>query len=44
MKRIVTLVLAVVLVSGCQSAVTGTPQPEPRKIDCDLIFPGPSSQ
>ena len=30
---IITLLLA-----GCQS-VEGTPQPEPTKLDCDLIFP-----
>jgi hypothetical protein len=42
-KRLVALVL----VSGCSSACSSTiedatPVPEPRKIDCNLIFPGPS--
>lgn len=23
-----------------RSVVEGTPQPEPQRIDCDLIFPG----
>jgi nitrous oxide reductase accessory protein NosL len=36
-------VLAIaLLLAGCQS-VAGTPQPEPTKLDCDLIFPGPGA-
>jgi uncharacterized protein YcfL len=34
------IVITALLLAGCQS-VQGTPQPEPIKLDCDLIFPGP---
>lgn len=44
MKRITTILIIVVLVlTGCQAAVTGTPVEEPVKLDCDLIFPGPGA-
>lgn len=41
MLRIATIILATVLVAGCDTVVSGTPQPAPQKLDCDLIFPGP---
>jgi hypothetical protein len=42
MRRLLTpLILIVLVLTGCKPAVSGTPAPEPRKIDCDLIFPGP---
>lgn len=43
MLRIATAVLVTVLLAGCQQAVSGTPTPEPVKLDCDLIFPGPGA-
>jgi hypothetical protein len=44
MKHSILLVLVTALVAGCSPSVSGTPQPEPTKLDCDLIFPGPGSQ
>lgn len=45
MSRILTiLILATLVLSGCDRAVTGTPVPQPQKVDCDLIFPGPGAQ
>lgn len=44
MKRVITiLIIAALVLSGCQAAVTGTPVEEPVKLDCDLIFPGPGA-
>lgn len=42
MLRTLTAILLVALLAGCQQ-VDGTPQPEPTKLDCDLIFPGPGA-
>lgn len=45
MKRILTiLILVTLVVTGCDSVVTGTPIPQPQKVDCDLVFPGPGAQ
>lgn len=41
--KLIVLAIAAVLVAGCQP-VAGTPQPEPQKLDCDLIFPGPDGR
>lgn len=38
--KLMVLAVVAVLVAGCQP-VAGEPQPEPRQVDCDLIFPGP---
>jgi predicted component of type VI protein secretion system len=44
MKRLIALVLVAGCLSGCTSTIEdATPVPEPRKIDCNLIFPGGSS-
>lgn len=37
------LILITLVLSGCGPTVDGTPQPEPLKLDCDLIFPGPGA-
>jgi hypothetical protein len=44
MKRSMLVILVAALVSGCSPSVSGTPQPEPTKLDCDLIFPGPNGR
>lgn len=42
MSRVVALVLVAVVLSGCVSTVEdASAVPEPRKLDCNLIFPGP---
>ena len=42
MRRLVAILCLVVLVlTGCARTVDATPVPEPQRIDCDLIFPGP---
>lgn len=41
MTRYVAVLLSAVLVSGCASSVEGAAVPEPTKLDCNLIFPGP---
>jgi hypothetical protein len=38
---LLVLALIVVTVAACES-VAGDPVKEPQKLDCDLIFPGPS--
>jgi hypothetical protein len=41
-RRLVAILCLVVLVlTGCARTVDATPVPEPQRIDCDLIFPGP---
>jgi hypothetical protein len=38
------LAVIVAVVSGCARTVDdATPVKEPQKVDCDLIFPGPSN-
>ena len=45
MKRIITaLILVTLVLTGCDPVVSGTPVPQPQKLDCDLIFPGPGAQ
>ncbi len=44
MKRLIALACLVVMVTtGCARTVDATPVPEPLKLDCDLIFPGPGA-
>lgn len=54
MKLAAVLAVVAVLVTGCPSnsglgqvmgrEAPGTPVPEKRQLDCDLIFPGPDSR
>jgi hypothetical protein len=41
--KLVALILIAVLVMGCSRTIDATPVKEPQRVDCDLIFPGPSS-
>ena len=42
--KLAAIAAAVVLLAGCARTVDdATPVKEPQRIDCDLIFPGPSS-
>ena len=41
MTRLVAAVVSALLVVGCAPKVDGVAVPEPRKLDCNLIFPGP---
>ncbi len=44
MKLAATLAFIIaVLLTGCTRTIDATPVKEPQKVDCDLIFPGPSS-
>lgn len=40
--KLAALAAALLLLTGCQPTITGTPKPEPQKVHCNLIFPGPS--
>lgn len=43
--KFLALTAAAVILAGCQKApVTPTAVPEPRHIDCNLIFPAPATQ
>ncbi len=53
MTKLFSIALVVVLLTGCSNTgqldqimgrTEGTPVPEPNRIDCDLIFPGPDSR
>jgi len=42
-RALLIAVVAMVALTGCQKQVSDpTAVPEPRKLDCDLIFPAPS--
>ena len=42
MKHLIAIVCLLILVTtGCARTIDATPVPEPLKLDCDLIFPGP---
>ena len=45
MRRLITIVCLLVLITtGCSRTVDATPVKAPQdRIDCNLIFPGPSS-
>ena len=43
MSRVIALVLVAGFLSGCVSTVEDAKAvPEPMKLDCNLIFPGPN--
>jgi hypothetical protein len=37
-----TLLAAALILTGCAADIDPTAIPEPRKLDCNLIFPAPS--
>jgi hypothetical protein len=37
------LIAVVILLTGCTRMVDAHPVKEPQRIDCDLVFPGPSA-
>lgn len=39
--KLAALAAIVVLLSGCTRTIEATPIPQPQKLDCNLIFPGP---
>ena len=41
--KLVTVAVLAVLLAGCTRTIDATPVAEPQKLDCDLIFPGPSA-
>ena len=43
MTRLAALACILILVTGCSRTVDATPVPEPLKLDCNLIFPGPGA-
>lgn len=41
--KLAALAAAIVVLTGCTRTIEATPQPEPPpKLDCNIIFPGPS--
>lgn len=53
MKTIATLLITALALTGCAPSdqldqimgrTQGTPTTEPRKLDCDLIFPAPTDR
>ena len=41
--RLTGIVLALLVLAGCSQPVSVNPTPEPTRLDCDLIFPGPGA-
>ena len=39
--KLLAVVCAALVLTGCTRAIDATAIPEPRTVDCDLIFPGP---
>lgn len=39
--KLLALAAAVLMLVGCSRTVDATPVPQPQKLDCNLIFPGP---
>ena len=39
--KLAALAAAILVLTGCTRTVDATPVPEPQRIDCNLIFPGP---
>lgn len=39
--KLLALAAAVLMLVGCTHTVDATPVPQPQKVDCNLIFPGP---
>ena len=35
------LILVALVLTGCSRVIDAQPVPQPQKLDCDLIFPGP---
>ena len=42
--KLLSLVAVILLVVGCSQNVAGQSVPEPQRLDCDLIFPGPDGR
>jgi hypothetical protein len=36
--------IALTVLTGCSKSIEGQAVPQPVKLDCDLIFPGPGSR
>ena len=41
--KLLALACAALVLTGCARVIDATAIPEPRTLDCNLIFPGPSA-